>query len=115
MMKKRRSVACIEWLDPLMVAGNWVPEMVDLAGGRDLLGAPGKHSAWMEWDQLAGANADIIILMPCGFDLERTRRESVSLANHPGWPRLHAVKTNNVFITDGNHYFNRPGPRVVES
>ncbi|HEX3720676.1 MAG TPA: cobalamin-binding protein [Verrucomicrobiae bacterium] len=115
MIKKRPSVACIEWLDPLMVAGNWAPEMVDLGGGRDLLGAPGKHSAWMEWDQLAGANADIIILMPCGFDLERTRRESVSLANHPGWLRLHAVKTNNVFITDGNHYFNRPGPRVVES
>jgi len=115
MIKKRPTVACIEWFDPLMAAGNWIPEMIDLAGGKDLLGAPGKHSAWLEWEKLAEANPDLMILMPCGFDLERTRRESVSLANQPLWSGLRAVKTKNVFITDGNHFFNRPGPRIVES
>jgi iron complex transport system substrate-binding protein len=115
MIKKRPAVACVEWLDPLMAAGNWVPEMVDLAGGRDLLGVAGAHSVSLEWEKLARSNADVIVLMPCGLDLERTRRESSLLTNHPGWRDLRAVKARNVFITDGNHYFNRPGPRVVES
>jgi len=115
MIKKRPSVACVEWLEPLMGAGNWVPEMVDLAGGRDLLGAPGKHSAWLEWDNLVQANADVIVLMPCGFDLARTRKEAHSLISRPGWSQLRAAKSNNVFVVDGNHYFNRPGPRIVES
>jgi iron complex transport system substrate-binding protein len=115
MIKKRPAIACVEWLDPLMAAGNWVPEMVDLAGGRDLLGTVGGHSAWLEWEKLARSNADVIVLMPCGLDLERTRRESTFLTNRPGWQDLRAVKSKNVFITDGSHYFNRPGPRVVES
>jgi iron complex transport system substrate-binding protein len=115
MIKKRPTVACVEWLDPLMVAGNWVPEMVDLAGGRDPLGAAGGHSAWLDWEKLARSDADVIVLMPCGFDLERTRRESKFLTSHPGWRNLRAVKSRNIYITDGNHYFNRPGPRIVES
>jgi iron complex transport system substrate-binding protein len=115
MIKKRPAVACVEWLDPLMAAGNWVPEMVDLAGGRDLLGAAGKHSEWLDWKKFAQSDPDVIVLMPCGFDLERTRKESSSLTEHPGWRDLQAVKSKNVFITDGNHYFNRPGPRIVES
>lgn len=115
MIKNRPTIACVEWIEPLMVAGNWAPEMVDLAGGRDSLGVAGKHSAWIEWANLAGADADVIMLMPCGFDLERTRRESISLANRRGWRDLRAVKSKNVFITDGSHYFNRPGPRAVDS
>jgi iron complex transport system substrate-binding protein len=115
LMKKRPSVACLEWLDPLMAAGNWVPEMVELAGGRDALGAPGHPSAWLEWEKLTQADPDMIVLMPCGFDLERTRREAAALESRPGWRHLRAVKSKNVFITDGSHYFNRPGPRVVES
>jgi iron complex transport system substrate-binding protein len=115
MIKKRPSVACVEWLEPLMAAGNWVPEMVDLAGGRDLLGLSGKHSAWIEWDNLAKTNPDVIVLMPCGFDLARTRKEASSLPSRPEWGQLQAVKSNNVFVVDGNHYFNRPGPRIVES
>jgi iron complex transport system substrate-binding protein len=115
MIKKRPSVACVEWLDPLMAAGNWVPEMVDLAAGREVLGIAGKHSAWLEWETFARLDADVIILMPCGFDLERTRRESPALTNRAGWGDLRAVKSGSIFITDGNHYFNRPGPRVVES
>jgi iron complex transport system substrate-binding protein len=115
MIKKRPSVACIEWIEPLMTAGNWVPEMADLAGGHTLLAVPGKHSEWIDWTKLAEADPDVLILMPCGFDLERTRKESATLAACRGWAGLRAVKTNNVFITDGNHYFNRPGPRIVDS
>jgi len=115
MIKKRPTVACIEWIDPLMSAGNWVPEMVDLAGGRDVLGVSGEHSAWLDWEKFVRADADVIVLMPCGFDLDRTRRESKFLTDRPGWRGIRAVKTSHVYITDGNHYFNRPGPRVVES
>jgi iron complex transport system substrate-binding protein len=115
MIKKRPSVVCVEWFDPLMAAGNWVPEMVELAGGHDLLGSPGRHSAWLEWKNLAEADPDMILLMPCGFGLERARREAAALQNRPEWAKLRAVKSKNVFVTDGNYYFNRPGPRVVES
>jgi len=115
MIKKRPSVACLDWLDPLMAAGHWVPEMVDLAGGRDWFGAPGRPSAWLDWKKLAQADPDLILLMPCGFGLERTRREAAALESRPEWRTLRAVKSKNVFIADGNHYFNRPGPRVVES
>jgi iron complex transport system substrate-binding protein len=115
MVRKRPTVVCVEWFDPLMVGGNWVPEMVELAGGRDLLGAPGQHSAWMEWPKLAQADPDVIVLMPCGFSLDRTRREMAALEKRPEWRKLRAVKSKHVYLTDGNHYFNRPGPRVVES
>jgi iron complex transport system substrate-binding protein len=115
MIKKRPSVVCVEWFDPLMAAGNWVPEMVELAGGHDVLGLPGRHSAWLEWKNLAQADPDIILLMPCGFGLERARREAAALEARPEWGHLRAVKSRNVFVTDGNAYFNRPGPRVVES
>lgn len=115
MIKKRPTVACIEWLDPLMAAGNWVPEMVDLAGGRNLFGESGKHSPWMELGQLSAQDPDVILLMPCGFDIERIRRELPPLSGQPEWGRLKAVKSAQVFLVDGNQYFNRPGPRLVES
>jgi iron complex transport system substrate-binding protein len=115
LIKKRPAVACLERPDPLMAAGNWVPQMVELAGGRDLFGLPGRPSAGLEWNNLALADPDMIILMPCGFGLERTRREAAALESRPEWRKLRAVKSKNIFITDGNHYFNRPGPRVVES
>jgi iron complex transport system substrate-binding protein len=109
------TVACLEWLDPLMAAGNWVPELVALAGGRDVFGAVGKHSDWIEWDALRQGDPEIIILTPCGFDLERTRREASVLFQKAGWAQLRAVKSGHVFLTDGNQFFNRPGPRLVES
>jgi iron complex transport system substrate-binding protein len=115
LIRKRPSVACLEWLDPLMAAGNWVPEMVELAGGRDLLGLPGHPSAWLEWKNLAQLDPDIMVLMPCGFGLERTRREAAALESRPEWRKLRAVKSKKVFMVDGSHYFNRPGPRMVES
>ncbi len=114
-LPERPRVACIEWLDPLMAAGNWVPELVERAGGRDLFGRPGHHSPWMTWEQLLDADPDIIVCMPCGFDIPRTLEELPVLARRPGWSRLRAVQTGRVYVTDGNAYFNRPGPRLVES
>ncbi len=111
----RPSVACIEWIEPLMCAGNWVPELVHMAGGQDTLGTPGQHSPWMNWEQLQKADPDVIIVMPCGWDIERAGQEMPVLMQHEGWARLKAVAQNQVYLTDGNQYFNRPGPRLVES
>jgi iron complex transport system substrate-binding protein len=111
----RPSVACLEWLDPLMAAGNWIPELVELAGGMSLFGVAGKHAPWLTWEQLAEHDPDAIVALPCGFDLARTRAESICLKRHPAWPGLRAVRNHRVLLTDGNQFFNRPGPRVVES
>lgn len=111
----RPTVACIEWIDPLMSAGNWIPELVELAGGQSLFGVAGQHSPWLSWDELVAADPGVIIIMPCGFDLERTRQEAQQLSQHPQWSSLSAVKSGKVYITDGNSYFNRPGPRLVDS
>jgi iron complex transport system substrate-binding protein len=111
----RPTVACIEWTDPLMAAGNWVPELVELAGGTSLFGESGKHSPWLAWEELLAANPEVIVVMPCGYDLAVTEQESLALARHPDWTKLKAVQTNRVYITDGNQYFNRPGPRLVDS
>ncbi|MFP6765152.1 MAG: cobalamin-binding protein [Planctomycetaceae bacterium] len=108
-------VVCIEWLDPLMTAGNWIPELVEIAGGQNLVSVAGEHSPWMTWDQLFDADPDVIVILPCGFDLARTRSEAVILSTNPQWKRLRAAATGSVFLADGHHYFNRPGPRLVES
>ena len=109
------TVACLEWLDPLMAAGNWVPELVACAGGVNLFGSVGQHSPWMTWEQLCERDPDIIVALPCGFDLAKTRSEMVGLRQHPQWKNLQAVRNHRVFVTDGNQFFNRPGPRLVES
>ena len=112
---RRPSVACIEWLDPLMAAGNWVPELVELAGGTNLFGEPGKHSPWLDWNALRERNPEVLVVMPCGLDLARTEREMTALTSRLGWSKLRAVQRKNVCVTDGNAFFNRPGPRLVES
>lgn len=109
------TVACIEWTEPLMAAGNWVPELVSLAGGKSLFGHVGQHSPWMSWDELIAADPEVMVIMPCGYDMAVTRRESAALVNHPQWASLRAVQTGRVYIADGNQYFNRPGPRLVDS
>ncbi|MCM0590301.1 MAG: cobalamin-binding protein [Gloeotrichia echinulata IR180] len=109
------TVVCIEWTDPLMVAANWIPELVNLAGGQSLFTLTGQPSPHLEWETLIASNPDVIIFMPCGFDLHRTRQEAKSLTQRPEWQKLHATQTGRVFITDGNSYFNRPGPRLVDS
>lgn len=109
------SVICIEWPDPMMAAGNWVPELVTLAGGRPLLSHLGQQSAWITWNDLVKADPEVIVLMPCGYSLDQTIREAAPLVNHRDWPLLRAVKTGRVYAVDGNQYFNRPGPRLVDS
>jgi iron complex transport system substrate-binding protein len=114
-LKDRPSVACIEWIEPLMAAGNWVPELVELAGGSNIAGEAGKHSPWMNWETLTRLNPELIVVMPCGFNIQRTRAEMAALIGRPEWSKLRAVKKDRVYLTDGNQYFNRPGPRIVES
>ncbi|MFH7028736.1 MAG: cobalamin-binding protein [Heteroscytonema crispum UTEX LB 1556] len=109
------SVACIEWTDPLMVAANWIPELVDLAGGKPLFSVTGQPSPQLKWEALIESNPDAIVFMPCGFDLNRTQQEAQLLTQRPEWQKLHATQTGRVYITDGNSYFNRPGPRLADS
>ena len=96
-------VACVEWMEPLMPAGYWTPELIDLAGGVNL--------TWTTWDELVASDPDVIVIAPCGFDLNRTAQEAHFMTGRPGWKALRARK----FLADGNAYFNRPGPRVVET
>jgi len=112
---RRPRVVCIEWLDPLMAAGNWMPELVEMAGGQEMIGRAGQHSPWITWDDLAAADPEFIILCPCGFSIEKTRADLYRLTSNPIWPNLRAVREGAVFIADGHHYFNRPGPRLVET
>jgi iron complex transport system substrate-binding protein len=109
------SVSCVEWIEPLMAAGNWMPELVEMAGGANLFGEAGKHSPWMTWQELVAKNPDVIFVSPCGFDIPRAMQEMHLLSRQPEWETLTAVQTNRVFVADGNQYFNRPGPRLVES
>ena len=111
----RPRVATIEWIDPLMAAGNWVPTQIEMAGGRNLFGEAGKHSPWMDYETLHKANPDVILVMPCGFNINKARTELAGLTAKPGWVGLKAVKRGRVFIADGHQFFNRPGPRLAES
>lgn len=111
----RPTLACIEWIDPLMACGNWMPELVQLAGGRNLFGKAGAHSPWMSWDELRDADPDVILVTPCGFDIGRTRAEMPVMESRPGWSELAAVRNSRVVLADGSQYFNRPGPRLAES
>ncbi len=111
----RPTVATVEWMDPLMAAGNWMPELIELAGGTSVVGEVGKHSPWITWDDLAATDPDVILVSPCGFDLARTGQEVPRLTERPEWRRLAAVRAGRVFAADGNAYFHRPGPRLVES
>ncbi|MFO1007591.1 MAG: cobalamin-binding protein [Planctomycetaceae bacterium] len=108
-------VACIEWLAPLMSAGNWVPELVEAAGGLSVVGEAGKHSPWLSWEELVSTAPEVLVFMPCGFDLNRTCEEAKALLTEPRWSQLPAVPSGRVYAVDGNQYFNRPGPRLVDS
>jgi iron complex transport system substrate-binding protein len=112
---RRPVVACIEWLDPLMTAANWMPELVAMAGGENLFGKAGLHSETINFEDLLKRDPDVIVMMPCGFNMERTASEMHALANRPGWSRLKVVREGQVYLADGNQYFNRPGPRIADS
>ena len=109
------TVACIEWIEPLMAAGNWTPELIAMGGGADVFGKPGVHSPWISWEQLLAKDPDVIIVAPCGFDLTRTRGELHWLTERPEYSQLKAARTGRIYLADGNQFFNRPGPRVVET
>jgi len=111
----RPAVANIEWIEPLMAAGNWMPELTGMAGGRNLFGVAGAHSGWMKMEELVAGDPEVIVIAPCGFDLTRTASEMSALEAGPEWRRLRAVRERRVYLADGNQYFNRPGPRIVES
>jgi iron complex transport system substrate-binding protein len=111
----RPRVACLEWLEPLMAAGNWTPELVEMAGGANVFGEAGFHSPWITWEQVVDADPDVLVVAPCGFDIPHTRQEMYWLTGRPGWSGLRAVRDGRVYIADGNRYFNRPGPSVVET
>lgn len=113
--KSHPRVACIEWIEPLMAAGNWIPEMVNLLGAQNLFGHSGQHSPWLSMDQLSAANPDQIFVCPCGFDLEKTKAEMHWLEQNPAWMALSAVQNGKVHLADGSAYFNRPGPRLSDS
>ncbi|ASJ90633.1 ABC transporter substrate-binding protein [Porphyrobacter sp. CACIAM 03H1] len=111
----RPTMLAVEWIQPLMVAGNWVPELVTAAGAEPLLAAPGVHSHWIDTQAVVAADPDIIVLMPCGYQLAQTLPEARALLAGEPWRSLRAVREGRVYAVDGHHLFNRPGPRLVES
>jgi len=110
----RPRVVCLEWLDPLMAAGHWVPEMVRLAGGRKGLGREGYPSAQISWPDVAAYDPEVIVLMPCGFNLAQSTEVLSRVALSEVWKGLSAVRSGQVYVVDGSAYFNRPGPRIVD-
>jgi iron complex transport system substrate-binding protein len=110
----RPRVACIEWLSPLYVAGHWVPEMVQLAGGQDVLAQPGSPSRVVTWREVLAAAPDVLIVMPCGFSVERTQTELSQLMQQPGQWRLSSDLVQHTFLVDASSYFSRPGPRLID-
>ena len=113
--KKKPTILCIEWIEPIMVAANWVPELVGLAGGKNVMSVSGSDSNYCSWDEVEKTNPEIMIMMPCGFEIKRTLEDLHYLQKREGWQELKAVKENKVYVVDGNQYFNRPGPRLVDS
>lgn len=109
----RPRVVCLEWTDPLMIGGHWVPEMVQVAGGVDVLGVAGQPSRYADWGEVVAASPDLLVLMPCGFGLERTLEIAGEVTSQPGFERLPCARSGRVIAVDGSSYFNRPGPRVA--
>lgn len=110
----RPRVACLEWLSPLYTAGHWVPDMVDAAGGLDVLATPGTASRKVDWSTLIASAPEVIVLMPCGFTVERTRTELATVTEQPQWKDLPAVRRGAVYLVDALSYFSRPGPRLID-
>lgn len=109
------TLVCLEWIEPAFAMGNWGPELVELAGGTDLLGTAGVHSTTTPWSAVRAADPDVLVVAPCGFGLQRAMQEMHLLAAQPGWDELRAVRSGRVFVADGNLYFNRSGPCLFET
>lgn len=112
--RHRPKVAFLEWIDPLFNAGHWNPKLIELAGGVDVLGNAEAPSRTTSWDALLASNPDVIFISCCGFTAERTLEELPALQSQPGWSELRCVQGGRVYVTDGNAYFSRPGPRLVD-
>ena len=110
----RPRVVCLEWLEPLMCAGHWVPEMIRIAGGEDCLGEPGKPSFKIRWEQVVEQNPDVVLVSPCGFDVRRGLGEIGMLTSREGWGTLSAAGKRQLFVVDANSYTSRSGPRLVD-
>ena len=111
----RPRVASLEWIEPLMGAGNWIPVLIERAGGTSVLGRGGHDAAWSSLAELVAADPDVLVIAPCGFDLARTRAELAPLTGAPAFRALRAVRSGRAFLADGFLHFNRPGPRIAES
>lgn len=109
---RRPRVWCCEWMEPLMAAGHWIPEMVESAGGADGLGLPGRNSRWITWDQVRAYDPEVILVMPCSYSIAQTLKEKRRLTNRPGWKSLSAVKNGRAFAVNGE-FFHHAGPRLV--
>jgi iron complex transport system substrate-binding protein len=107
-------VFSVEWFDPVFASGHWVPEMVDIAGGNDALGRAGQESRKISWSSVVEFDPEVLVLMPCGFDVQRTAEDIPLLSRNEGWRSMTAVKRGAVFATDGSAYYSRPGPRLVD-
>jgi iron complex transport system substrate-binding protein len=115
MGKPKPRVACIEWTEPMMLAGNWVPDLISMAGGESLLADAGTESVYWSWQEVVELDPEVIVIAPCGFDLERSRHEARGLPGWEHWGELTAVRQKRVFVVDGNALLNRSGPRVVDT
>ena len=111
----KQRVLVLEWTEPPMSGGHWTPQLVEIAGATPLLGNPGANSQVLTWEQIAKADPDVIIVAPCGFDLDKTHDAVERLQSVPEWNALRAVRSGNVAPVDGNAYLNRPGPRLVDT
>lgn len=112
-VKHRPKVLCVEWIDPLFTAGHWVPQMVEYAGGINGLSSAGEPSRRMDINEAVQLDPDVIVIMPCGFDIEQTLKELPVLARNEKWKSLQAIKNGNVYAVNANAYFSKPGPRTV--
>ena len=114
-IETRPSVMLLEWIDPPFSAGHWSPELVAIAGGREVIGVAGKRSVTTPWDSILAADPDVMMIACCGFTIERTLQDFPILTSYPKWDSLQCVRSGQVYIVDGSAYFSRPGPRLVDS
>lgn len=111
----RPSVMLLEWIDPPFSAGHWTPELVEIAGGDEAIGVAGQRSVTTTWDRIVAADPEVMVIACCGFDIARTRKDMPILHSYPGWDHLRCARSKRVYVVDGNAYFSRPGPRLVDS
>jgi iron complex transport system substrate-binding protein len=114
-VQHRPCAAILEWIDPLYSAGHWNPELIELAGGHEMIGLPGQRSRTIAWNELTIASPQVLVIACCGFSIERAMRDIHILTSNPNWNSLPCVQNNRVAVVDGSAYFNRPGPRLVDS